>query len=332
MMKHSKKKSVSDKFYLIGFCLLLFTFLSFQGGKIAEAKDPTAKFPSKPIKIIVPAGAAGSLGQEARMIAPFLEKNLGIAPVIEYITGAEGIIAYNKFYQEKADGYTIAYFSLASAVTLELTRESARYMVKNLSPIAAWNVKNQILGVHPDSWKTFADFLSDGKKRKISLGGIGGISILHAYLLESALGIKINFVPYDASAEAIAAVAGKHMDAVITYTTTPKPMIRAGKLRAIAVLCRKPDPIVPEVPNLKDLGHGDVPVLPAYGMFAAPRNTPREITAILEKAVRNSTVVQEFNKLADNIGIAIEFKSSGELSGLIAENYEMLNKYKQFIK
>jgi tripartite-type tricarboxylate transporter receptor subunit TctC len=334
MMKHLRKEFVPGRFYLISLCLLLFTFLSFQGSEIAYAKDPekAIKFPSKPVKIIVPAGAAGSLGQEVRMIAPFLERSLGISPVIDYVTGAEGIIAYNKFYQEKGDGYTIAYFSLASAVTLELTRESAKYMVKNLSPIAAWNVKNQILGVHPDSWRTFGEFLSDGKKRKISLGGIGGISILHAYLMENALGIKINFVPYDASAEAIAAVAGKHMDAVITYTTTPKPMIRAGKLRAIAVLCLKPDPIVPEVPNLKDLGHGDVPVLPAYGMFAAPRNTPKEITAIFEKAICNATAVPEFNKLADNIGIAVEFKSSDELSGLIAENYEMLNKYKQFIK
>jgi len=334
MTKDLRNNFVLDKFYIISFCLLIFTFVSFHWTKIADATEPekTIKFPSKPIKIIVPAGASGSLGTEVRMIAPFFKKNLGIAPILEYVTGAEGIIAYNKFYQEKANGYTIAYFSLASAVTLELTRESAKYVVKNLSPIAAWNVKNQILGVHPDSWKTFAEFLSDGKKRKISIGGIGGISILHTYLMESALGIKINFVPYDASAEAIAAVAGKHLDAVITYTSTPMPMIRAGKLRAIAVLSLKPDPIVPEIPNLKDLGHGDVPVLPAYGMFAAPPNTSKEIVAIFEKAVRNSTADPEFKKLADNIGIAVEFKSSDELNGLISENYEILNKYKQFIK
>jgi len=71
---------------------------------------------------------------------------------VEYITGAEGIIAYNKFYQEK-QRYTIAYFSLLSAITLEVTRENAKFKVNDFSPIAAWNAKNHILAVHPDRWK-----------------------------------------------------------------------------------------------------------------------------------------------------------------------------------
>jgi len=323
-----------NKISLISLLVMIFFLLSFHGANNPYASESAkaTKYPSKPIRIIIPAGAGGSLDREIRGIAPFLEKNLGISIIIENVVGADGIIAYNKIYKEKPDGHTIIYFNLSSAISLELTRETAKYVVKNLTPIASWNVKNHALAVHADSWKTFAEFLNDAKQKKISLAATGGSANIQGLLLETALGIKFNWVPYSSSAEGMTAVAGKHVDALLTFAISPVPMIRAGRLRALAVFSSKPDPILPGVPNFKELGRMEVPLLVIYGMFAAPPNTPKEFTPILEKAISNAMATPEFNKVAENIGITVDFKPSSELSKVILEFYELLNKYKEFIK
>jgi len=296
-----------------------------------SAAEP-AKFPAKAIKIMVPAGAGGSLGQEIRAIAPALEKQLGTSAVIEYVTGAEGMIAYNKFYNEKPDGYSLLSFNLASAISLELSRDQAKYKVKNLVPVAGQNLKTFVLVVHPDRWKNFEEFLQEAKQKNVSLAATGGAADLQGHLLESSAGLKFNWVPYTSAAEGMAAVAGKHVDAMLTFAITPRPMIKANRLRALAVFSQNSDPTLPGVPNFKGLGHDEVPLLLVYGIFAAPPKTPANIVAVLEKAIRNACADPEFSKIADKIGLVVDYKSSFDLSKLTTQNYELLTKYKQFIK
>lgn len=310
---------------------MLFLFGGFDSSSAGES-GKGGKYPSRPIKIIVPAAAGGSLGNEIRAITPYVEKNLGVSTVIEYVTGADGLIAYNKIYQEKPDGHTIIYYNLISALALEVTRETAKYSVKNYTPVCGWNVKYQALLVHPETWKTFGEFLSEAKKRPLSLAGTGGHTIINVNVLESALGVKFNLVPFKSSGEGIAAVAGKHVDCLLTYETTPKPMIQAGKLRALAVLSSKPDPILPGVPDLKELGHPEVFIIPAYGNISAPPNTPKEAVAVLEKAFSKAVAVPEFLKIAENIGMYVDFIPSAGLRKATNEQFDIVNKYKQFIK
>lgn len=307
-------------------------FLSFANVSVAARAGKTAKYPTSPIKIIVPAAAGGSLGSETRVVAPFLEKNLGVSVIVDYVAGADGMIAYNKFPQEKANGYSLLSTNTLTSIFLELTRDSAKYSVKNYTSIGGWNVKYQVLVSHPDTWKTFADLISDGKKRNITVAGAGGSTILNSHILAEALGIKFTIVPFKSSSEGLAAVAGKHVDCMLTFESTPKPMILAGKLRALAVLSSKPDPILPGVPNLTDLGHGDVPTLPSVGIISAPPNTPQEIVAVLEKALGKAVATPEFVKITDNVGIYLDYLPAAELNKTINEQYRLLNKYKAFIK
>lgn len=328
---HSLSK-VSEKVWLLISALLLIFFFGVTEISVAKELPKAGKYPARPIKIIVPASAGGSLGNEVRAIAPFLEKTIGVSIIIDYVTGADGLIAYNKIYQEKPDGYTIIYFNLISALTLELTRETAKYHVKSYSPIAGWNTKYQALLVHPDTWKTFADFLAEAKKKSLSLAGTGGHTLLNVKVIETALGVKFNLVPYTSSGEGIAATAGKHVDFLLTYETTPKPMITAGRLRALAVLSSKPDPILPGVPNLKELGHEEISIIPALGIFAAPPNTPQEVLTTIEKAVQKAAAMPEFKKIADNLGVYVDYLPSAELRKATTAEFSLVDKYKQFLK
>ena len=109
-------------------------------------------------------------------------------------------------------------------------------------------------------------------------------------------------------------------------------MIQAGKLRALTVLSLVPDPILPGVPNLKELGHEKVPILPSRGVVWAPPNTPGNIVSILEKALGKAVTAPELSKIADNVGIYLDYMPAAELNKEINEQYTILNKYKSFIK
>jgi tripartite-type tricarboxylate transporter receptor subunit TctC len=308
---------------------VFFIFLTLT--QTALAADE-AKFPSKPIKIMVPAGAGGSLGQETRLIAPALEKQLGVPITIEYVTGADGMIAYNKFQSEKSDGYTLIGFNMASAISLELTRETAKYKVKDYTLVAVHNVKNFVLVVNSDRWKTFDEFLQEAKQKTVSLAATGGSADFQGHLFETAAGLKLNWVPYTSAAEGMAAVAGKHVDAMLTFPVTPRPMIKSGKLRALAVFSNKPDFILPDVPDMKALRHPEIPLVLVYGIIAAPPRTPASAVAVLEKAIKNTCADPEFLKLADTAAIKIDYRSTAELNMLMVQDYELLTKYKQFLK
>ncbi len=327
--EYQNRMSVTGKQYFHYFAAVFWGFLFFV--QAVSAADQ-AKYPSKPIKIMVPAGAGGSLGQEIRIVAPSLEKKLGVPLIIEYVTGAEGMIAYNKFQGEKPDGYTLISFNLASAIALELTRETAKYSVKSYTPIAVQNIKTFVLVTQPERWKTFDEFLQEAKQKKVSLAATGGSADFQGHLLESAAGLKLNWVPYTSAAEGMAAVAGKHVDAMLTFPVAPRPMINSGKLKALAVFSTKPDPILPGVPDMKALGHNEIPLLLVYGIFAAPPKTPPGVVAVLEKAVNTTCADPEFVKLAEKAAIMVDYRSSSELARLTAQDYELLNKYKQFLK
>lgn len=327
-----KTKSNPEKIILL-FIRSTFLLLTLLAVTITHAADigKTLSFPSKTIKIIIPAAAGGLLDKEARVIAPFLEKQLKVSVSIEDVIGASGILAYNKFYKEKPDGYTMLYFSPSSAISYELIRETAKYVVKNYAPIAAYNTKSFTL-LHLGTWKTFSEFVNDAKQRKLTLAGTGGSADIQSRLLEEALGTKFNWVSYGSSMEAFTAVAGKHVDVVLASPTPALSMIRAGKLKPLAVFSPTRDPSLPGVPTVKELGRNDIICLLQRGVFAAPPGTPKEIIAIMEKAIDRAIADPEAARVFDNSGIAVDFKSSAELSKLILEDYEFFNKYKEYIK
>lgn len=125
---------------------------------------------------------------------------------------------------------------------------------------------------------------------------VGGSSAFQGYLMESALGLKINWVPYLDSGKAMATVAGKHADTLLTFTISPIPLIRAGKLRPLAVFSLTPDPILLDVPNFKEVGHPEVPLVRVYGVFMAPPNTPRRSSPSWKTRSRTQRQIRSLGK------------------------------------
>ncbi|MBI4632565.1 MAG: tripartite tricarboxylate transporter substrate binding protein [Deltaproteobacteria bacterium] len=291
-----------------------------------------ADFPTKPIKLIVTAGAGGGEDTEARALAPFLEKHLGTQIMIENQTGAGGKIAFEKFQKVEPDGYTLITYTFPKSVIMEFQGKTG-YRTKDFTPIAAWSRSSQLLVVHADAWKTFDEFLKAAKAKTLSggLSGRGSTTHLMGLIALDELDIKANWVPYEGAAGSVTALAGKHLDFTICLSTSAVSLINAGKLRPLLLFSDKRDPYLPNVPIPKDLGF-TMSFIPTLRGIEAPPNTPPAIVKILEDAIGKAAKEQGFLDVAKKRQIVLQPVSSKEFGKAVADVYTKIAKFQDMLK
>ena len=292
----------------------------------------SADFPRKPLKIIVTSGVGGGEDGEIRGLMPFLQKHLGVAVLIENIAGAGGKIAFEKILKTEPDGYTLMFSTFPKSVILEFM-EKVNFRTRDYMPVYAWTCSNQLLLDHVDHWKTFDEFLKAAKTKTLAGGFTGRGSTAHVagLLAVNALGIKVNWVPYDASGESIAAVAGKHIDFVINLVNTAIPLVEAGRLRPLILFGDERDPFFPEVPIPKDLGF-TVPALPGIRGVVAPPQTPAALVKVLEDAFSKAAREPNFLDWAKKRKMVIKPMNAQEFGKEIVESYPKVEKIHHMLK
>lgn len=219
-----KKSGGAIVLALFGCATILFVTASVWG----------ADFPQKPVRIIVGSSAGGGDDTETRGIAPYVQKYLGVNVITENQPGAGGKIAFEKFMKIRPDGYSLMTSTFPRGPIIE-NMEKVSFRVKDYTPIYAWSRTNQILVVNVDTWKTLDEFVKVAKARTLSggLSGRGSTTHLAGLVAMDAIGIKVNWVPYEGSAESLPALAGKHLDFTVSLATSAMPLIQAGKLRPL---------------------------------------------------------------------------------------------------
>ena len=282
--------------------------------------------------MVVTAGPGGGEDVEARGIAPFVEKHLGVNVMIENQAGAGGKIAFEKFQKTDPDGYTLITYSFPKSIILEYMGK-VNFRTSDYTPVCAWSVSNQMLVVHVDGWKTFDEFLKAAKSKVLSAGlsGRGSLTHLAGLIAMDQLGIKVNWVPYDSAVESTAALAGKHLDFTICLPTSGAPLVDAGKLRPLIIFGDKRDPFFPNVPIPKDLGY-DMPSLQAIRGVEAPPKTPDSIVRILEEAFGKAVKEPGFIEFAKKRKLVLNPLSSQEYAKAVAETYPKVEKFQQMLR
>jgi tripartite-type tricarboxylate transporter receptor subunit TctC len=305
-----------------------FFFFAVGGGN-GVAQD----FPKKPIKIIVTADAGGGEDTEARGIAPYLQKHLGVNILIENQPGAGGKIAFEKFQRTEPDGYALITYTFPKSIIIEYLDKTTRYRTRDFTPVFAWSRSNQLLIGHADSWKSFDEFVKAAKAKSLSggLSGRGSTTHLAGLLAVEELGIKVNWVPYEGSAGSIAALAGKHLDFTITLATSAVSLIRAGKLRPLLLLSDKRDPYLPDVPIPKDLGY-DITPLPAIRGVEAPPHTPPAIVKVLEEAFSKAVKEPEYIEWAKKRQMLLQPLGAQEFGRAVDDTYPKVEKFQTMLK
>lgn len=160
--------------------------------------------------------------------------------------------------------------------------------------------------------------------------GRGSTTHLAGLLAMSELGLKVNWVPYEGSGQAVAALAGKHIDFMVGLSTSAISLIEAGKLRPLVFFNDERDPFMPEIPIPKDLGF-TITAMPATRVAMAPPNTPAGIVKILEEAFSKAVKEPGYVEWAKKRKMVIHTNSAQELGKMVRDTYPILEKYQQML-
>ncbi len=261
---------------------MLLTALSGGICALLPATSAAQTFPSKPIRIIVAFPAGGGTDIVARMIAPKLGEALGTQVVIDNRAGAQGVVGTEIAARSPPDGHTLFMGTLGNlAVNTVLYGNKLTFNIeRDFAPLTqvvdVWFVQM----IHPSlPAKTPRELIALAKSQPGALNyyssGAGGAPHLAAEMFNSMAGVRTTHVPYKGSAPGQVDLMAGQVQLGYDSIVQSLPFIKAGKLRALAVLGAKRTPILPEVPPMSDFLPGFA--LTNWFALVIPAATPAEI-------------------------------------------------------
>ena len=318
-------------FLLTALCLAL-------AGLPAGAQD---KYPSKPVRIIVPYAPGGATDIVSRVLGEQLRTSLGQPFVTENKPGAFGIVAIEEMARAKPDGYTLMIGNVSTnAITpIVFPKKFAIDYDKDVLPIARLVDIPEFLLVTTKDFppKTVAEFVDYAKKNKgkVRYGSVGIGSYPHydmAFFAAKA-GLDMIHIPNKAGASGVVKdMAIGDVQAAFLNVASTSPLIKAGQLRPIALVNEKRLPEYPDVPTMAEVGYPGVGTMAWQAMFA-PGGTPKEVIDTLNKAILEAmeapTVKDAFSKQGFNI---VPSKSSEEAKTWLKGEMETWKKITEEVK
>lgn len=293
------------------------TALSLLAPSLATAQA----WPVRPIKLIVPLAAGGTGDTLARAVAEEMKKELGQAVVVENKPGAGGLLGTEFALNSPPDGYTILAVSPAHVIIPALYSRPTYDPIKGVEPITLMANTHQVLVAHPSvPTNTVQELIAYAKKnpRKINYGssGTGSATHLNMELFRSMAGIDMVHVPYRGSTQARQDVMAGVVQLVVDGLLPSMPLIRDGKLKALALTSSKRSATAPEIPTMAESG------LPGYAAdiwygLVAPAGTPKEVVAALSRAAVNALRVPALRDRLEKLGAEPVGNSSGEFGKLL---------------
>lgn len=271
----------------------------------APAVAQTA-YPSKPIKIVVPFAVGGIADTFSRAIGGKLSDAWGQPVVVENRAGAGGNIGADLVAKSPADGYTLVMGNIGThAVNQSLFKTMPFDTMRDFVPIAHVLDAEGLLVVHPSvTANTVPELIalarSQPGRMSYASGGLGTTSHLAGELFKSVAKVDIVHVPYKGNSPAITDLVGAQTQMIFATMPTVLPMVKAGRLRAIAVIGPQRSPALPEIPTVAESLPG-FEVSNWIGLFA-PAGTPPEIVARLNAEVQKVMRSPEIEKRLETEG------------------------------
>ncbi|HEY6258938.1 MAG TPA: tripartite tricarboxylate transporter substrate binding protein [Xanthobacteraceae bacterium] len=294
-----------------------------------NAADPAGaqSYPTQPIKIIVPAAAGGPTDIPARLSAQILPPKLGQPVVVENRPGAGGAIGGRDVAKAAPDGYTLLAGGGAMLAVLPAMSKRAGYdPTKDFAAVAKFMDSFQVLVVHPASpWKSVRELADDARANPGKLNyahvGTGHITHLAGEMFMSRTGASIVGVPYRSGGESVTAVLGHAVDLTFENVAILLPLIRDGKLRALAVTSKSRTALAPDLPTMIEAGVPDYEVTTFFGIVA-PAGTPRSIVNTLNTTINDSLKTPEMQETIIKLGAVPQPGSPEDFAATIAAQLE----------
>jgi tripartite-type tricarboxylate transporter receptor subunit TctC len=278
-------------------------------------------YPSRPIKIIVPTPPGGPVDVMARLLANALPAELGQSVVVENKPGAGNIIGSKIAADASPDGYTLHVSSVSGLVLSPLIHKNPGYSAESFAPIALVTETPQVLVANPNaSFKDVKELVAYAKehpgKLNYSSGGIGTFPNLAAELFKKLAGVNIVHVPYKGGGLALNAVMAGEADMEFDTLGTSLPLVRAGKLRALAISGKARSRELLDVPTMNELGYPQL-ITGAWTALLAPKDTPADIVAKLNAATNKALHSDAMQSTLQKLGAQALGGLPQDLSGYI---------------
>lgn len=271
----------------------------------AWGQAPTPPWPTREIKIVVAFPAGGVIDQVTRLIAHELQASLGQPVVVEAKPGAGGRLATEQVGASAADGYTWLSTSYIPFTTQASLYPNLRFdPLRDFAPVANAASTTHVLVVPAAATaNTLKEFIGHTQSRKGQLSyassGSGAGNHLAVELLKKQSGMDILHVPYRGQPAAVADLVSNRVHFMALSAALAKPLIDAGKIKALAVIDPERTPLLPEVPTLAESGYAGATAQVAVAFFMPAKTPPAVVqraNAAIMKVLALPDVVAKLNQ------------------------------------
>lgn len=289
-----------------------------------SAPGLAASYPDRPIRLIAPYAAGGLSDILARRLADELSKRLGQAVVVENRTGAGGIIATSFVAKSEPDGYTLVLVGQGLAsVNQSLYKDLSYDTLRDFTPISTVAKFSLVLVGNPERPPASVTQLIEMAKKEpgaLNFGSAGNASTSHltAEMLDDIAGIKMVHIPFKGESAALTEIMGGRIDIMFGTVGGALPLIKSGKLRALAVVDPQRNPLLPDVPTMAEAGITNFNVFGWYAVLA-PKKVPPEVAERLSKAFMDICKDPDFQKAVRDRGMESVGSTPEETTALIQE-------------
>ncbi len=297
-------------------------------------------FPKGPINYMNPFNPGGEVDIAARAMQPYLEKQLGVPFVINYVVGAGGALCWSKLAAVKPDGYTVGGFSIPHTILQPMFMKDVAFKTDDFVILAIVEYTPIGLavkkGFNASTVKEFIDY-AKANPGKVSCGGVGKFTGHHFATLQfmKMAGVKLNYVTFTGTAPMQTALMGGHVDAVFSNST----MMVSSKdeIKVLAIGAENRMGQLSNVPTFKELGMEFYPRIARGAMV--PKAVPRDIQKRLETAFLDTTSKPEFKAKMEQAGFVPQvwgiaesqkyLESESKLIHKLIQDFDLLKEPKQ---
>jgi len=288
---------------------------------IAQAQP----YPNKPVRLVVGFAPAGAADYVARAISESLGRALGQSVLVENRPGAGSSVAADYVAHAAPDGYTMLLASPSSISVNPALNPKLGYKPGDLTPISKVSSSFLVVAVNPNMGinslkELIAAAKKDPGKLNYATSGNGSAPHLSSVLFARLAGVDVVHVPFKGGSPAVQSVIAG--DTQFTFGTSPSvlPLVRAGRLKALAITTRARSALEPELPGMAEAGLPDYDMSFWYGLFAPAGTPPAVLKRIFEangKAAQDPAVKQAFAREGTEVAPS---KSPEEFAAFLAED------------
>jgi tripartite-type tricarboxylate transporter receptor subunit TctC len=289
------------------------------GGSVAFG---AGAFGETPMKIIVPAPAAGTMDTVARVVGQQMSIDMGRPVIVENRAGATGSIGLQAMLQAAPDGNTIALAANTLLVESPLISKVPYEPLKDIVSIAQVARTNRVLVIAATQpAKDFQSFIADLKRRKGATSfasfGTGTASQYAGLILSSQAELGAQHIGYNGAPPALQDLLGGQVDYMFDSLLTSLPLIKGGKLRPLAIAGKNRSRLLPEVPTMPELGYPDIQFQAQVGFYGSSK-LPADVLARLQAAIKKASSAPAVQQKLTALGLEVDVNVDS--AEMLAEN------------